>query len=68
MRRQTRNDLTSLFIGLRDGYLAAKLGGQKVFGGRGLPDYAIDDDAGPAEKTGEDLFRDFAYLVTERTH
>lgn len=57
--------MTQLYVGVRDAYLSARLGADKVFPG-GVPTYAREG-AEPV-KSGEDLFRDFGHLVTQRQH
>lgn len=66
MNREARGRMTEGFVAMRDGYTAARVGGTKAFGSAGLPSYALDDR--PTERTGDDLFRDFAHLVQARTH
>lgn len=63
--REDRRTMTLTFVGVRDGMLAAQVGGRKVFGHSGLPEYAREPQA---DRTGEDLFADFPHLVTPRTH
>lgn len=58
--------MTAIFVGVRDGYLSAKMGGHEVFGPDGVPSYV--GDGTPAQKTGEDLFSDFGHLVQPRAH
>lgn len=35
--------MTATFVGVRDGYLAARMGGREVFGSGGMPSYAVPD-------------------------
>lgn len=56
--------MTEAFVTTRDAMVAVQVGAQKVWPG-GLPPYAAPDRP---RRSGEDLFRDFAHLVRDRTH
>jgi hypothetical protein len=64
--RTHRTTLADIFIAVRDGTLAAQLGGRNVWPG-GLPEY-VHDESSSGPKTGEDLFRDFGHLIQPRQH
>lgn len=63
--RESRGRMREMWAAVRDGYASAQVSaGEWRSHGDVTPEYAQSEIS--SHKTGDDLFRDFAHLVTQR--